>query len=85
MRITAEQYDELCTEYGAEPANELIERFSDKLLSKGYHYDDHFLALKLWAIQDGLQPVTKITTSYNVDDFYLAALSATENTLNETR
>lgn len=85
VRITSEQYEDLHTRYGDVAADELIERFSAKLKAKTYHYDDHYAALQLWAIQDGLKPVTKTATSFDVDEFYLTALSATQTTLNETR
>ena len=85
VHITSAQYNELCAEYGTTVADELINRFSGKLQNKGYKYDDHFIALKLWAVEDNLKPVTRNATSYDVEDFYLTALSATQTTLNETR
>ena len=85
VRITSEQHEDLRTRYGDVAADELIERFSAKLKAKTYHYDDHYAALQLWAIQDGLKPVTKTATSFDVDEFYLAALSRSAAELTEMR
>lgn len=85
VKLTPGQYEELCAEYGATTAQELIENFSAKLKAKTYHYDDHFAALQLWALQDGIRPAQRTATSFDVDEFFTAALSRTAAELTETR
>ncbi len=79
------EYDDLCRQYGKPATDELIEKMSARVKAKGYHYDNHYAALLCWAATDNLEPVTKTATSYDVDEFFLTALSATQTKLNEKR
>ena len=85
VKLTSEQYEELVNEYGVVTAKELIENFSAKLKAKAYNYDDHYAALQLWALQDGIRPTQRTATSFDVDEFFTAALSRTAADLTEMR
>ena len=49
--LTEAEHEDLKKQFG-DKADTLIENFSAKLKSKGYKYDDHYVTIRLWAIQD---------------------------------
>lgn len=74
--LTEEQHADLVKRYG-EAAEGMIENFSLKLKSKGYHYDDHHAAIRLWAATDSNAPKPvpqNRAQSFDVDDFFEAAI-----------
>ena len=55
-----------------------IEVFSCKLKAKGYRYDDHYATLLLWYAEEKKQKnASKKDSSFDVDDFFAAALNRT--------
>ena len=56
--LTDNELEELKKQFG-DRADELIENFSQKLKSKGYKYDDHYVTIRLWEIQDASESANK--------------------------
>ncbi len=70
--LTEGEYDALASRYGESVAKGLIDSFSRKLKAKGYRYENHYATIVDWANKDGVK--TKAETSYDIDDFFEAAL-----------
>lgn len=49
--LTENELEKLKLQYG-DRTDELIEKFSQKLKSKGYRYNDHYATIRLWTAQD---------------------------------
>lgn len=77
--LTEDEQGDLKERFGDVGAGELIDKLSRKIKAKGYQYDDHYAAILLWAVQDGVKrrPDGTDTTekSYEIKDFYEAALA----------
>ena len=69
--LTDHEHTELCSRFGNK-ANEMIDFFSTKLKAKGYHFENHYATIILWAKQDGKE-VGESIKSYELDDFFEAA------------
>ncbi len=73
VMLTAEEHDKLLAELP--DAGGRIDQFSAKLKAKGYTYNDHYAALLLWYDED--QKAAASGGSFDVDDFFKAALERT--------
>lgn len=84
--LTDIEHEELKKQFG-DRADELIENFSQKLKSKGYKYDDHYVTIRLWEIKDsGNLPNVANSTSekdQEIDEWFAAKLEQTLNTQQE--
>ena len=69
VMLTEEEHEKLLKEIPH--AGDLIERFSKRLAAKGYKYSDHYAALLVWNAEDFKD---ESTSSFDVDDFFQAAL-----------
>ena len=84
--ITPEEYEEL--KQLVPDADDLIERLSEGLESKGYMYDNHFATLLKWHREDKREQTPKTISkstktaqasqsSFDIEDFFQAALART--------
>ena len=66
IHLTAEQYDQLCKDYGAATIDDYIERCSEYVSNSGRKpYDNHFNTLVNWLKKDGVEKQKQ--HSYYVD------------------
>jgi hypothetical protein len=70
--LTESERLSLTERYGSSESESLINNFSRRIKSKGYHYEDHYAALLDWAARDGLKPASE--KSYDTEEFFSAAL-----------
>lgn len=84
VMLLEEEHAELCATLGETAATELIERFSAKLKAKGYPYEDHYAALITWAKEDGVKPPHGSDTSFNVSEFFQAAIRRSQERVKES-
>jgi hypothetical protein len=76
VMLTEEEYEALKKKIP--DAEQRIEIFSCKLKAKGYRYEDHFATILLWFAEEKNQSKTaKGSSSFDVDDFFEAALRRT--------
>lgn len=80
--LTDEQYRTICD--SIPDADAYIDRFSKRIAEKGYRYDDHYKAIMSWWEQDrenkqskGGRKIAKKSGSFDVDDFFEAAVNRT--------
>ena len=74
--MSCEEHEKLVAQYGKKQAEDLIDNLSAKMRSKGYKFNDHYATILAWAIRDGVEP--KKEKSYDLDDFFEAALARAE-------
>lgn len=66
IHLTAEQYEQLCKDYGAATIDDYIERCSEYVSKSGRKpYDNHFNTLVNWLKKDGVEKQKQ--HSYDVD------------------
>ncbi len=68
VKLTQEQYDKLCQEFGENTINDYIQRMDDWVQLKGNTYNDYGLALRQWIDRDEKIPGTP-KSSWNDIDF----------------
>ena len=81
--LTEVEYSELCDRFGNKTA-EMIDFFSAKLKAKGYHFENHYATIILWAKQDGKDKGESLK-SYDLDDFFEAACKRTYEELENAK
>lgn len=76
VMLTDEEYASL--KAGMPDADRRIEIFSCKLKAKGYRYEDHYATILLWWVEEQRRQCTERgSSSFNVDEFFEAALRQT--------
>lgn len=67
VKLTQEQYDKLCQEFGENTANDYIQRIDDWVQLKGNTYNDYGLALRQWIGRDGKITETQNSSCNDID------------------
>jgi len=67
VKLTQEQYDKLCQEFGENTANDYIQRIDDWVQLKGNTYNDYGLALRQWIGRDGKITGTQNSSCNDID------------------
>ena len=67
VKLTQEQYDKLCQEFGKKTITDYIQRMDDWVQLKGNTYNDYGLALRQWLDRDKIIPGTKRSSWDDID------------------
>lgn len=72
VKLTIDEYNKLCNDYGHETANKAINYFGLYIMEKNYKSKSHYLAIRRWvidAVTKNSRPQQKAKVN-NIDDFF---------------